>query len=349
MIKLYTNTNLLTEENRSFVFPLLFDLCFLKSDFLIKYYKIVTDINECDVVVLPLEYTYSLKNYKLEKQTLFDKAKEFNKRVWVYSGGDFGYSLKDEKVFNFRLSGFKSKLNTNTIIIPSFINDPYESNLKKDFKVLKKEVFPKIGFVGHAKGNIVKYLKEFSVFIKINVKRVFRKELKDYQPFYPSSVKRAKYLRLLKMSKEIETNFILRDKYRAGAKTQKEKQITTEEFYQNIYNNPYTFCIRGAGNFSVRFYETLAVGRIPVLLDTDCRLPLHNKIKWSNHCLIIDENRRENIREEVLNFHKNINEDSFIKLQESNRLLWKQILKRDSFFKEIHDVFINKFKLNESL
>ena len=345
MIKLYTNTSLLTEENRSFVFPLLFDLFFLKSDFLIKYYKIVTDINECDVVVLPLEYTYSLKKYKLDKQTLFVKAKEFNKRVWVYSGGDFGYSLKDEKIFNFRLSGFKSKLNNNTIIIPSFINDPYEFNLKKDFQVLEKEVFPRIGFVGHAKGGIVKYLKEFLVFMKINAKRVFKNELKDYQSFYPSSVKREKYLGLLKISRKIDTNFILRDKYRAGINTQEEKQTTTEEFYQNIYNNPYTFCIRGAGNFSVRFYETLAVGRIPILLDTDCKLPLHDKIEWSKHCLIIDEVQYKNIAKKVLDFHKNISEVSFIKLQESNRLLWEKILKRDSFFKEIHDVFINKFEV----
>lgn len=347
MIKLYTNTNLLTEENRSFVFPLLFDLFFLKSEFLVKYYEIVTDINTCDIVVLPLEYVYSLKKYKLEKAVLFDKAKELNKPIWVYSGGDFGYSLIDSTIFNFRLSGFKSKLNTNTIIIPSFINDPYEFNLKRDFQVLGKEAFPRIGFVGHAKGGIVKYFKEFLVFIKINAKRIFRNELKDYQPFYPSSVKRAKYLRFLKMSRKVETNFILRNKYRAGVKTQEERKKTTEEFYQNICNNPYTFCIRGAGNFSVRFYETLAVGRIPVLLDTDCKLPLHNKIKWREHCLIIDENQCGNIGEEVLNFHENISENNFIKIQESNRFLWDKVLRRDSFFKEIHDIFINKFEIHE--
>ena len=37
----------------------------------------------------------------------------------------------------------------------------------------------------------------------------------------------------------------------------------------------------------VRFYETLAIGRIPVLIDTDCVLPLNNEIDWYKHCIIV--------------------------------------------------------------
>lgn len=347
MIKLYANINLLTEENRSFVFPLLFDMFFLKNDFLLKYYKIVADIDQCDVVVLPLEYVYLLKKDKPEKQIIFNKAKELKKPIWIYSGGDFGYSLNDNMICNFRLSGFKSKLNLKTIIIPSFINDPYEFNLKNDFKALEKQDFPKIGFVGHANNDLMKYLKEFLVYLKINTKRIFKNELNDYQPFYPSSTKRAKYLKLLEKSIGVETDFLLRKKYRAGVRTEEEKQQTTEEFYYNIYNNPYTFCMRGAGNFSVRFYETLAVGRIPVLLNTDCRLPLDNKIVWRKHCLIIEENQYKSLGEKILDFHKNIDKESFVKLQENNRLLWKKMLRRDVYFKEIHDAFINKTELDE--
>ena len=32
--------------------------------------------------------------------------------------------------------------------------------------------------------------------------------------------------------------------------------------------SPYILCVRGAGNYSARFYEALALGRIPVLVNT---------------------------------------------------------------------------------
>ena len=347
MIRLYTNTNLLTEENRRFVFPLLFDLFFVKNTFLNTYYKIVKSVNECDIVVLPLEYAYSIKKCPSDVDRTFKKAKTLNKPIWVYSGGDFGYSIKSDKTFNFRLGGFKTKLNADTIIMPSFINDPYKLNLKRGFQTLEKENRPKIGFVGHAKGGIVKYMKEFLVYAKINMKRVLKREVKDYQPFYPSSVKRAKYLRVLETNEKIETDFILRDKYRAGVKTPEEKEKTTNEFYRNIYDNPYTFCIRGAGNFSVRFYETLALGRIPILLNTDCLLPLSNVIDWDKHCIIIDENECKNMEDKILNFHKHIRENSFIDLQKRNRVLWEKVLRRDYFFKEVHNIFVKKLELHE--
>ncbi|GAA3621381.1 hypothetical protein [Flavivirga jejuensis] len=344
MLKIYTDTNLLTEQNRKLVFPLLFDLFYGNNEYLSTYYKIVNDINNSDVIVLPLEYVYSLKFYKSTIDNILDKAKQLDKPIWVYSGGDFGYTLQDKSIFNFRLGGFKSKLNERTIIIPSFINDPYQINLEKDFSPLQKNKIPEIGFVGHAKTGVLKYLKEFLAFIKINLKRILKKELKDYQPFYPSSIKRAKYLKTLKKSDKLKTNFILRDTYRAGVKTEIEKQKTTETFYQNIVKNPYTFCIRGAGNFSVRFYETLAVGRIPVLINTDCQLPLSNKIDWKKHCLIIDDEQTKTLEQQILNFHKKINEENFIKLQENNRLLWNKYLRREFFFKHIHDVFISKLQ-----
>ena len=53
-----------------------------------------------------------------------------------------------------------------------------------------------------------------------------------------------------------------------------------KEYYQNIDNTDYTLCIRGTGNFSVQFYQTLALGRIPIFINTDCILPFEKEINW---------------------------------------------------------------------
>ncbi len=344
MLKLYTDNKLLTEENRQYVFPLLFDLYFGDNKILSNYFKIVNSIKEADIVILPLEYGFMLKNFNKYVDLFIIKAKNFNKPIWIYSGGDYGISIEDKGIYNFRLGGFKSKLNNNTIIIPSFITDPYSLQIKDGFKPKKKEKQPKIGFVGHAKGGIMKYFKEYFIYLWINIKRFFKLVYADYQPFYPSSLKRAHLLKVFEKCDQVSTDFIFRDKYRAGVKIEEKKADTTKEFYQNIFDNPYTLSMRGGGNFSVRFYETLAVGRIPVLLNTDCLLPLSNTIDWNEHCVIIDETDYKSVGQKVLDFHTNLNEDEFISLQKNNRILWKKYLTRHTFFPLIHDFFLNKVK-----
>jgi len=64
---------------------------------------------------------------------------------------------------------------------------------------------------------------------------------------------------------------------------------TRREYCANITNNLYTLCIRGAGNFSYRFYEALSMGRIPILIDTDTSLPFENVIDWSKYIIKVSE------------------------------------------------------------
>lgn len=342
MLKIYTDRQFLIETYRREVFPLLFDIHFLTPNKLSEYFTIVNIITDSDVVIFPINYISFLK-YKPAFNNLIKQAKEHNKPLWVYTSGDYGFTNYISNSYTFRLGGFKSKLNKNNFIMPSFINDPYLI-LEQDFSVLKKRPQPSIGFVGHAQSGILKYCKEWINHVKGAVKRIFKNQLVDKQAFYPSSIKRANYLSLLSKDIRLNSNFILRKNYRAGIQTEIDKQKTTQEFYNNICNNTYTFCSRGVGNFSVRFYETLAMGRIPVLLNTDCKLPLEDTIDWKQHCVIIEENEVSKMVEKILEFHNSKTEDQFLELQRNNRLLWKSKLLRDQYFIAIHDMFINKKK-----
>jgi len=104
--------------------------------------------------------------------------------------------------------------------------------------------------------------------------------------------------------------------------------------------SPYILCVRGAGNFSVRFYESLAMGRIPIFINTDSVLPFDNLINWEKHCVIIQEAEIENLDKIVLEFHNNLTHEKFYNTQYANRLLWKEMLTFDgflrTFLKEIH-------------
>ncbi len=346
MIKLHTNVNFLTEVHRKEVFPLLFDMHFLKSEIVLKYYELVEEVSECDVVVFPIDYASFLK-HRSEFLALQDEAKREGKTIWIYSAGDYGFTNYIKNGVTFRLGGFNDGLSDSTYIMPSFVNDPYKTQLPQGFSALGKEKKPSIGFVGHAQSGISKYMKELSSHLKTQVKRKLNKLVADAQPFYPSSIKRAKYLMKLGLSEQLNTNFVLRESYRAGAQTEVDKQKTTQEFYDNIYDNAYTFCSRGVGNFSVRFYETLAVGRIPILLNTNCRLPLPDIIDWKRHCVIVEESKKESLEEQILAFHNSKTEVEFETLQKQNRELWENHLTRHAFFMGVYDAFIKQKRKND--
>ena len=340
MLKLYTDTNFLIEEYRRKVFPLLFDLHFLKNKELLNYYEIVDKEEKFDIVILPIDYSHFIK-FKKAFNNLQLLAKKRDKPIWIYTGGDYGFTNFIKNSYTFRLGGFDSKLSDKTYIIPSFVNDPYLSYLSQGFSALEKEDLPSIGFVGHAKSGFVKYAKEILSQFKFKFKRSMGLILADTQPFYPSSIIRADYLNKLQLSKALSTNFILRDNYRAGMLTEMDKQNSTQEFYNNIFNTLYTFCSRGVGNFSVRFYETLAVGRIPILLNTDCRLPLNDSIDWTKHIVFLDHKKKEPLEQQILEFHNSKSNTEIQELQKRNRKLWETHLMRPSYFIKIHDVFKN--------
>lgn len=345
MLKLYTDKSFLTEIHRRYVFPLLFDLYYVKNDALFDYYKLVDSVADCDIVVFPIDYS-SFYVCKEAFARLNKVAKTHDKPIWLYTSGDFGYTVDIPNSYNFRLGGFDSKLDSNTFMLPSFVDDPYDSILKQLFSVLPKDAKPSIGFVGHAKSGFIKYIRSYLSHLKLSFRGFFGVHFFDKQSYYPSGIKRAQYLNKLGLSKELNTDFAYRNTYRAGATNQKTKLQTTEEFYKNIFNNLYTFCIRGVGNFSVRFYETLATGRIPVLLNTDCRLPLSNRIDWKKHAVILDESKKESLELQILHFHNLKSNKEIEELQKKNRLLWETHLMRHSYFIKVHNIFADKLKNN---
>ena len=111
MLKFYTDIIQLTPENRRRVFPLLFDWFYLENPKVKEYFIFVDTIEAADVCILPVDLGFYLhSNRKHEVNLFIASAKKQDKKVWVYSAGDFGTSFSDE-VITFRLGGFHSKMN----------------------------------------------------------------------------------------------------------------------------------------------------------------------------------------------------------------------------------------------
>jgi hypothetical protein len=133
----------------------------------------------------------------------------------------------------------------------------------------------------------------------------------------------------------VQTDFIALRQYYGGAHAAKGDRTVVQklrdQFVRNMLNNDYTLCVRGAGNFSIRFYETLSAGRIPILINTRCALPFADRIDWKKHCVIVEESELHRAGEIVAGFHSRLSPQQFCDLQADNRRLWEEWLEPFSF------------------
>jgi hypothetical protein len=129
----------------------------------------------------------------------------------------------------------------------------WESFLYKDFIPFKKDDYPIVGFCGRVDKH------------------------------------REALIKAIQNDIIIKNNFILKKEY-WGGKPHDPKLIS--DFVKNIENSHFTICNRGNGNYSMRLYQTLSLGRIPIIIDTDQIFPFDNEINW-NEIAIIGRDEKE--------------------------------------------------------
>ena len=303
-----------------------------------KDFDFVSLLEEADLVILTMSWNYYVKTEQTKKAVaLIESSAKLNKTVIINNAGDFGLKMPFFKnCLILRVGGYSTKLLENEQGIPSFIGDPleehYQTNQIFESNYTNK---PLIGFCGQANPSITNRFKEVFYTVARNLKYHFGFSKEEPQQIISTSYLRARVLNKMLHSPKVETNFIIRKKYRAGALSKEQRERTTQEFYDNLKNSQYVVCLRGAGNFSVRLYETLAMGRIPVFVNTDCNLPLRDQIFWKEHVVWIEANEIKSIVEKIIDFHGSLSSLEFLNLQIENRRLWEEKLTLKGYFKNI--------------
>lgn len=304
-------------------------------------FHLVENIDLAQIILVPFSINFYYAEKKMQDlATLNLLCKEKNLIAYGYVFDDFGIAFQEfSNIVYFRMSGFRSQLSDKNRGLPVAISDQFQRIFKKeDITPNPKNELPVVSFCGHASTSLSKRVKEILIFGRENMKRFFQNPIrKDWEPYFASAFERAKLLKAFENSSLIKTNFIYRNQYRAGAKSAEDLERTTIEYYENILNSDYVLCVRGAGNFSVRFYETLMMGRIPIFVNTDCILPFEDQINWRNHVVWVEWKDRKNIAKIVSDFHKKITDEDFINKQINNRKLWKETLSLNNLMQ-----FLNK-------
>jgi hypothetical protein len=108
--------------------------------------------------------------------------------------------------------------------------------------------------------------------------------------------------------------------------TPEAKNRARSEYIQNIQDNAYTLCMRGLENYSYRLYETMSAGRIPIIIDTNMRLPDIGSMKWEEFSVIIPYSEVHRIGDIVQAFHDRISEDDFARACRKSRSAFEYLL-----------------------
>jgi len=131
-------------------------------------------------------------------------------------------------------------------------------------------------------------------------------------------------------NKSLNTNFIFRKGF--WAPEIQDKKIARQQYFDNIKNSLFVLCMRGAGNFSYRLYETMASGRIPIIINSDLQLPFENLLNWKEFSVIIEKEEIKFLDLIIEYFleNKNIEELCY-----KNQTIWEEYLSPHGFIRNI--------------
>ena len=232
----------------------------------------------------------------------------YSKKVLVFWITDKDEPIKLDNFIIFRTSLNKSEKTFNEYSLPWCTPYNWDSNYYSIENKSLENIYtdtPSIGFCGQVN------MDHFSGILRSNV------------------------IETLSKQKSIKTSFIKRNMFIRSYSTDVQLQYRGVDFIDNLKSNIFSLAVRGGGNWSLRFFEIMAYGRIPVLFDTDCVLPFENLIDWDN--IIIKSSDINTLCSKMIDWHSK--GEDFIKQKQNNcRKIWEDHLSLQGFGKTLQQL-----------
>ncbi len=299
-----------------------------KEDFVI-----VEKIEDANFVVMPYPYE-RLKAVNPKKMAMIvEEAKKANKTLLLDGAGDLEYDIDIPNSLIFRVSQYQYSKKPNEITVPFPAEDLLEAYTGGELQIRKKPTRPSVGFTGWAGMTLKKRLKTHLKELPVTCAALFDgKRGAEHK----GVLFRERALNALQKNTLIEPHFTARSSYSGHVATiQGSVADNRRQFVENLLGSDYALCVRGDANASVRFYEALSLGRIPLFLDTACVLPLEDKINYRDFCVFVDWRDTDRIGDALLKFHESVSPERFEEMQREARKAYAEYLRFDSFSKHL--------------
>jgi hypothetical protein len=288
-----------------------------------KIVEIVDAPEKADYLCIPHNYNY-IKNRGQYVWNFVQISEKFSKKIIVFLPGDSDDNIDIPSSIIFRNSQYKHKLKDNEIIMPAYAVD-----LGKKYGLIEriKGTRPIVSFCGWASYKTVREWLSYGIFnlMESLVGKPVRKKGLYFRRIA---------LAILENSPLIEANFIIRNSYSGHPKTISiDPTAARKEYVENIQKADFTLAPKGDGNFSVRFFESLSLGRVPLLIDTDCPLPLEDEINYDEFILRVNHSKMHELPQIVKKYYDELGAESYLLKQKRCREVFEKYLRIEVFLK----------------
>lgn len=289
----------------------------------------VSYANEADIVVVPHDYAYLHKHpaYLLQCQ---EHAYMMRKPLIIFAYQDDPRPITVSGAIIVRPSAYRSELGVHEILMPAYVEDIGAQYGKEP---LSKGNKPIVAFTGKAG------FHDRKEWLKYIVRNYIMRQGPHKQGIYF----RRHALASLANDQRIECNTIIRKRYSAHRNTiEIPPAQAREEYIRSIQNAHFTLAPRGDGNYSLRFYETLSLGRIPVLIDTDTPLPLQDKIDYDACIVRVPWQEVDHVGDYIVRFFECHNEAQLREAQQRAREIFESFLYMPKFLNYLFAKIVSK-------
>ena len=276
------------------------------------HFHLVGNVFDADIILVPHDARYFSKNNQYMK---YLRSLSESKHLLISDRGDFPAKIKLKNATFLRVGIEPGEKVFNSVVMP------YNISSLSYLPFRDYQIDPKLSFIG--------------LVPKFSVGRTTKSFIRA--PLHPcltnaSFVRRSAIRQIQKSS--LSQKIVVRDSYGGIANLVSSSEDKREEFLKGISESDFILCPRGDSNGSVRFYETLSAGRIPILPDTQIKLPhiKHINVEEVMVKFSLFDPKVENV---VLDFWKNLNSEKYQKIQEDLRMIYNNYYKFDVFLKNL--------------
>jgi len=239
------------------------------------------------------ECDYILFPEKLNNKIVsyISKAKQYNKKIIVFYNDD---------------NDAPSALEENVLVFRTSLNSSKKKNNEYSMPAWSRDFNDYYSFMPRQKN--IKPVVSFCGYLSHPLREFCIEQLND--------------------NKNIEKKFIIRDMFWGGKVHDENIRL---EYVENMTNSDFVLCVRGAGNFSYRFYEALSCGRIPIFVNSDSVLPCDDKINWKDICVFVEQ--PQDINKAIHAYWNSLNDEKYLKIQNHIREIYLNYISPAGFAK----------------
>ena len=110
------------------------------------------------------------------------------------------------------------------------------------------------------------------------------------------------------------------------------KQAVTDRYVEMLGDSEFSLCPRGTGISSVRLFESMAMGSIPVIIADGYKLPLQNKIDWASISIQARQNQLSKIGQVL---QQNYDKPKIEEMRKAMLDVYDEFLSPENFHKSI--------------